>query len=170
MKTTGMIRRIDNLGRIVIPKEIRRVLKLKENEQMEIKVENDYIILHRYSELSQENSYLQTLLDTIYRVYDFAILITNLNSFCFTSYNYSHLKGKEISSFLGVLISERREISDSNSLYLTSKDILNNCYYYIKPIIKNGDILGLSIFLSKSNISDYKLLEFVLAYLDKYLD
>ena len=44
-----MVRRVDSLGRIVIPKEIRKVLKIKENEQVEINVSGDEIILNRYS-------------------------------------------------------------------------------------------------------------------------
>ena len=48
MKTTGIIRRIDELGRIVIPKEIRRSLRIKEGENIEILIDNDNIILKKY--------------------------------------------------------------------------------------------------------------------------
>ena len=49
MKSTGIIRRIDELGRIVIPKEIRKNLRIKEGENLEIYIENDNIILKKYS-------------------------------------------------------------------------------------------------------------------------
>ena len=49
MKTTGIIRRIDDLGRIVIPKELRRSLRIKTGESLEIFVENEDIILKKYS-------------------------------------------------------------------------------------------------------------------------
>ena len=48
-----MVRRVDGLGRIVIPKEIRKVLKIKENEQVEINVQDDCIVLNRYSDLNE---------------------------------------------------------------------------------------------------------------------
>ena len=48
MKSTGIIRRIDELGRIVIPKEIRKNLRIKEGENLEIYIENDNIILKKY--------------------------------------------------------------------------------------------------------------------------
>lgn len=48
MKTTGIIRRIDELGRIVIPKEIRKNLRIKNGESLEIYLENDSIILKKY--------------------------------------------------------------------------------------------------------------------------
>ena len=61
MKTTGMVRRVDSLGRIVIPKEIRKVLKIKENEQVEINVSGDEIILNRYSELDDKDIFLKRM-------------------------------------------------------------------------------------------------------------
>ena len=48
---SGIVRRVDSLGRVVIPKEIRKVLKIKENEQLEIKVDDDKIILSKYSDI-----------------------------------------------------------------------------------------------------------------------
>ena len=51
MKSTGVVRRIDDLGRIVIPKEIRRNLKIRDGENMEIFIDLDSIILKKYSKL-----------------------------------------------------------------------------------------------------------------------
>ena len=51
MKSTGMIRKIDELGRIVIPKEIRNNLKIKDNEAVEIYVEEDKMILQKYNQM-----------------------------------------------------------------------------------------------------------------------
>ena len=49
MKATGVVRRIDDLGRIVIPKEIRKTLRIKDGESVEIFLENDNIVLKKYS-------------------------------------------------------------------------------------------------------------------------
>ena len=49
MKATGMVRRVDDLGRVVIPKEIRRSMGIKEGEPLEIYLENDAVIFRRYS-------------------------------------------------------------------------------------------------------------------------
>ena len=48
MKATGIIRRVDDLGRVVIPKEIRRTLRIKEGDPMELYVDEEGIVLHRY--------------------------------------------------------------------------------------------------------------------------
>ena len=50
MKTTGIIRRIDDLGRIVIPKELRKTLRIKNGESLEIFVDGEDIILKKYSQ------------------------------------------------------------------------------------------------------------------------
>lgn len=171
MKATGMVRRVDSLGRIVIPKEIRKVLKIKENEQVEINVSNDEIILNRYSDISDDDLNLQRLIDSINDIYNIDILLTNLNYFTITTKNYLYLKGKEISSYLTNVLNTRNEIKDNNNLLLNidEKEIKDN--FYIKTIIINGDTLGLLIFIGKDiNKIDDKLYELTLNYLEKYLE
>ena len=73
MKSTGVVRRIDDLGRIVIPKEIRRTLRIREGESLEIYTEGEMVLLKKYSpmedlgEISHElvNSVSQSLPDNI---------------------------------------------------------------------------------------------------------
>ena len=63
MKATGIVRRIDDLGRIVIPKEIRRTLKIREGDPLEIFLENNCVCFQRYSALgSLTNETLQIAL------------------------------------------------------------------------------------------------------------
>ena len=49
MRATGIVRRVDDLGRVVIPKEIRRSMGIKEGEPLEIYLEDDAVIFRRYS-------------------------------------------------------------------------------------------------------------------------
>ena len=53
MKATGIIRRIDDLGRVVIPKEIRRTLKIREGDPLEIYIEKDCVCFKKYSALGE---------------------------------------------------------------------------------------------------------------------
>ena len=67
MKATGVIRRIDELGRIVIPKEIRKNLRIKEGESLEIYVDNeDRIILKKYSLMKNMEEFVVLLADSLY--------------------------------------------------------------------------------------------------------
>ena len=56
MKSTGVVRRVDKLGRIVIPKEIRRNLKIREEDNLEIFIDSESIILKKYSLFSRFNT------------------------------------------------------------------------------------------------------------------
>ena len=52
MKATGIVRRIDELGRVVIPKEIRRTLRIKEGDPLEIFTDRDELMLKKYSPIA----------------------------------------------------------------------------------------------------------------------
>mgnify|MGYP002520269703 FL=1 len=59
MKETGMLRRIDELGRIVVPKEVRRTMRIKEGESLEIFIEDtDKIVLKKYSPVENANDFV----------------------------------------------------------------------------------------------------------------
>lgn len=173
MKTTGMVRRVDSLGRIVIPKEIRKVLKIKENEQVEINVSGDEIILNRYSELDEYNESLKNLFEVISAIYNVNILLTDLNNFKLATKSFLFLEGKEISPYLAYILEERKEVLEKNKINISLNSDINNIEssYLIKPLIINGDILGLVIFLN-DNIEqiDNKLIALVNMYLEKYLE
>lgn len=89
MKETGIVRRIDDLGRIVIPKEIRRSLKIREGDPLEIFLENDYICFKRYSalgSLSEETLRVaQTMAQRTFKhqiaIYDSRCKISGPNSY-----------------------------------------------------------------------------------------
>lgn len=66
MKTIGMVRRIDELGRIVIPKEIRKQLMIKEGESVSFALDEDRIILTKFSILNKLSPTIQVLLDGLY--------------------------------------------------------------------------------------------------------
>lgn len=169
-----MVRRVDGLGRIVIPKEIRKVLKIKENEQVEINVHDDKIVLNRYSELDEYDISLEKLIEAIKDIYDKDILITNLNSFVLTSNSYKNLIGLEISPYLNDILETRKDIFENSVCFLSLNETIDDIEtsYLIKTIIKNGDTIGLLVFLSDKTIenSDLKVFELVNSFLDKYLE
>ena len=71
MKATGIIRRIDDLGRVVIPKEIRKNLRIKEGDNLEIFVENEEIIFKKFSMMNKINDLANELTDSIYTYYGY---------------------------------------------------------------------------------------------------
>ena len=77
MKSTGVIRRIDELGRIVLPKEIRRNLGIREGENLEIFVEADRMILKKYSKIKDYEEMIKSVGNLIIQVYDNQLIVTD---------------------------------------------------------------------------------------------
>ena len=70
MKTTGIIRRIDDLGRVVIPKDIRRTLHLREGDPLAIYIDNDSVIFKRYDPSSDWSRTLNEFKEDVYNYFD----------------------------------------------------------------------------------------------------
>ena len=72
MKATGIVRRIDDLGRVVIPKEIRRTMRIREGEPLEIFVDRDgEVILKKYSPIGQLSEFAGEYVDSLHEVTDY---------------------------------------------------------------------------------------------------
>ena len=78
MNTTGIVRRIDDLGRIVIPKEIRKTLRIKDGDPLEINISNENIILKKYSTLEDIRDVFKIFIDNINSYYGISMLFFNV--------------------------------------------------------------------------------------------
>lgn len=94
MKTTGITRRIDSLGRIVIPKEIRNNLRIKTGELLEIQLSDEIILLKKHSLVKKNIEFLKPYIDILSEKLKTDISITNLDEVIYSS-NKS-LIGKKI--------------------------------------------------------------------------
>ena len=172
--TSGIVRRIDNLGRVVIPKEIRKTLKIKENEQVEINVLDDSIVLNKYSDIHEYDKSINNLIDIIKSVYDRDIIITNLDKIVLTTKDYKDYINLELSPYLANIVDNRKDISELIPINLNLNSNMSDIKvsYSIKSIIVNGDMIGLLILLSNTNLenSDLKLLQLMSLYLENYLE
>lgn len=156
MKSTGVIRRIDDLGRIVIPKEIRRNLKIRDGENMEIFVDLDSIILKKFSKLEDVHTLADKLGNIINNLTNYNILITDRDHII-SSYGkeFSDLKNELLSNELIELIDSRTILNEKNrvNIELTSK-IKKEGYYYIVPIISSADSIGLIIIYNEEPLKE----------------
>lgn len=82
MKATGIVRRIDDLGRVVIPKEIRRTLRIREGDPLEIFVDRDgEVILKKYSPISELGDFAKEYADALFDSLGHAILICDRDTY-----------------------------------------------------------------------------------------
>ena len=154
MKSTGITRRIDDLGRIVIPKEIRRNLKIKENEVLEIFIENENIILKKFSSLDDMNNVFERFISVLEDITLNSVLITNREKIIGASKNkeYDYLNKDNSDMILKTIESKENFLSKGKINLINDKEIDTN--YYIKPIINNGDTLGSVIIFGSKNIEE----------------
>ncbi|MBQ9023654.1 MAG: AbrB/MazE/SpoVT family DNA-binding domain-containing protein [Bacilli bacterium] len=172
MKSTGITRRIDDLGRIVIPKEIRKNLKIKENEILEVFVENENIILKKFSSFDDMDKTFTRFIEVLENITFNSVLITNRDKILNTSINkkYDYLN-KEIGRDIINCISNKEDLLNKGLVELiVNKQIDTNCY--IKPIINNGDTLGSIVIFGNKNIEEKDILavEIISKLIINYID
>lgn len=160
MKTTGVVRRIDDLGRIVIPKEMRRTLRIHDGESLEIFVEDEMIALKKYSSMSDLSDISDNLVNTINQVISKEVLITDRDKVISISGNLkSKYLGKNISKFLEQKLNNREMVIEKNIEEVEFIDgQKEKCSYTLSPILMNGDIVGtVVIFSLNENITDIEV-------------
>ena len=151
MKATGVVRRIDDLGRIVIPKEIRRNLRIRDGESLEIFVDGSNIILKKFSIMRNIDEYAINMADAIHSLTKKSVVITDTDSVIACSCNLNDLFNKSISDNLSFCIKRRESILEryDKNLSLTI-DYSVNCRYAMNAIVANGDSVGLVIIFGDS--------------------
>ena len=150
MKTTGVIRRIDDLGRIVIPKEIRKNMRIKNGDSLEIIVDDDSVILKKYSPIESVEDAALKYVETFNQVIKHNIVVTDRDKVIAVSgplkKKYS---GKEISDFT-IRSIERRDsfVERQKKSFSFVKDIEEFGYYSFSSVVNNGDAIGSVIIIS----------------------
>lgn len=176
MKATGVVRRIDELGRIVIPKEIRKNLKIRDGESIEIFTDNsNQIILKKYSLSEDYELLIKNYLESLYTTLKMDILVTDRDKFITgIGDTKKEVEKKEISNFLLDLIDKREtthEFNSSNLKLLNQYEI--DASYIIQPIISSGECIGLLILLSqKEDLSEkeQQIIQVAANFLGKYIE
>lgn len=176
MKATGVIRRIDELGRIVIPKEIRKNLRIKEGESLEIYVDNeDKIILKKYSLMKNMEEFVVLLADSLYSLIHKNILITDGDTVLASSGPLKkEYDGKVISETLDRSLKMRENVVETHKKEISFiEEKKEECTYTIQSIIVGGDAYGLVIAFSNEEPiteTDGKMITMATTFLSKYLE
>mgnify|MGYP002578122851 FL=1 len=160
MKQTGVTRKIDELGRIVIPKEIRKNLGIRDGEALEIFTSEDSIILKKYFEVRKYEDLSSKLCELIKNIYNVDLVITDREK-VITSSNKDIVENTKLNNKFLELI-DNREMFISKELSTINLGIDISGYFTMIPIIASSDSLGLVIIIS-DNANDYSSLGKLLA-------
>lgn len=154
MKATGIVRRIDDLGRIVIPKEIRRTLHIRESDPLEIFTDREgQVILKKYSPIGEMTTFAKQYAESLAQVSGHAALIGDRDQFVAVSGGYKQLLGKSVSRQLEERINNRETViaakGDRGFITISEEDGEEYQHQAIAPIICEGDIIGSVLLLEK---------------------
>lgn len=169
MKATGIVRRIDDLGRVVIPKEIRRTLRLREGTPLEIFTDREgEIILKKYSPMVELTAFATQYADAMSQTTGMMVCITDRDQVIAVSGgSKKDLLQKTISKQLEHIIGERATViaskEDKNFITLTAEEIEGITAQVIAPIICEGDAIGSVAILGRESKTKFGDMEMKLA-------
>lgn len=161
MKATGIVRRIDDLGRVVIPKEIRRTLRIREGDPLEIYVDREgEVILKKYSPVGELGDFAKEYADSLYEAIGQIILIADRdNIVAVAGASKKEFLNKPLGPAIEKVMEERKTMLISNpGEGKSGKDCVTVCEEgetckftaeVIAPIIVEGDAIGAVVICSK---------------------
>ena len=168
MKATGIVRRIDDLGRVVIPKEIRRTMRIREGDPLEIYTEKDgEVIFKKYSPMSELSDFASQICESLNKTTDCITAVCDRDSII-------ALAGATRREFMDKRISQELEnIMDARKIYRLEQGSENipvidhdekHCITVAAPILSEGDILGCVIFIALRGAAPATEIELKLAH------
>ena len=154
MKATGIVRRIDELGRVVIPKELRRTLRIKDGDPLEIFTDRDELMLKKYSPIATLEKFSEGTTKSLNDLSGCLAVICDTDEILYASGDgRKEFAKKQISRQLEHVMKERRSYvanlaEGGDIIPLTENSSLNVTAQIIVPIVAGGDCLGAVSLLS----------------------
>ena len=178
MKATGIVRRIDDLGRVVIPKEIRRVLRIREGDPLEIFTEKDgEVIFKKYSPMGELSDFAAQICESLHKTTGAAAAICDRDSIIAAAGGCKReLMEKRISAQLEQIMENRSVYGAEGRATMPvaeGEDAL--CTAVAAPILSAGDVLGCVLFVAPRNaepfgVTEQKLAQTVAGFLGRQME
>ena len=183
MKATGIVRRIDELGRVVIPKEIRRTLRIREGDPLEIYTDKDgEVILKKYSPIGELEDFAKEYADSLYQAIGHICIITDKeNIIAVSGAPRGIYLNKPLHASFENFIEERKShlanMKDGDNILPVIEAEADTSEYaaeVIVPVNNGGDIIGAVVILSKDDnvkmgITELKLAETAAGFVGRQL-
>ncbi|MEE0674295.1 MAG: stage V sporulation T C-terminal domain-containing protein [Ruminococcus sp.] len=179
MKATGIVRRIDDLGRVVIPKEIRRTLRIREGDPLEIYTATDgEVIFKKYSPVGELSAFAGQYADVIARISSMPTLICdNDHVIAAAGISKREFLERRVSTILESYMENRKSYAATEQSLADVQPIegVENNAAVIYPIISSGDVMGAVVMLSCENVRlpssvEIKLAQSAAAFLGKQME
>ncbi len=175
MKATGIVRRIDDLGRVVIPKEIRRTMRIREGDPLEIYTEKDgEVIFKKYSPIGELGDFAANYVETLAKASGHGACITDRdNVIAVSGIPKKELMEKRISHELDTVMNEKMSVTHGKRISVADG---NDKYSagVVVPIVSEGDTIGSVLFIMNDDEQpsevESKLAESAAGFLGKHME
>lgn len=167
MKATGIVRRIDDLGRVVIPKEIRRTLRIREGDPLEIFVDRDgEVILKKYSPIGELGDFAKEYAESLYESTNHITMISDRDTIiAIAGASKKDYLEKQIGSLVESCMENRKASIESGPMQSELIKDLTETYSssVIAPIVAGGDPIGAVMLVSKDETVKMGMMEMKMA-------
>lgn len=179
MKATGIVRRIDDLGRVVIPKEIRRTMRIREGDPLEIFTDKDgEVIFKKYSPIGELSDFAAQICESLHKSTDAIAAVCDRDTVIAVAGGAKReLLEKRISPELEQIMESRRVFrQEAGGTAPPVTDGENGlCLAVAAPVVSEGDIMGCVLFVTPKTAPpvgdvEYKLAQTVAAFLGKQME
>ena len=179
MKATGIVRRIDDLGRVVIPKEIRRTMRIREGDPLEIYTEKDgEVIFKKYSPMGELSDFAEQICESMYKTAECPAAVCDRDSvIAAAGSGRKEILDRHISESLAAVMEGRRAFrSEPGRQPVPVTDQENTPRAAVaSPILSEGDVLGCVLFLDRGDGArpgdvELKLADTVSRFLGKQME
>lgn len=178
MKATGIVRRIDDLGRVVIPKEIRRTLRIREGDPLEIFTEKDgQVIFKKYSPMGELALFAQSVCESLNRNTGCIAAISDRDSIIAVSgISKRELMDKPNGSELDHIMQQRKTYRYTGGAKLFPTESASHCFLGVaSPVLSEGDLMGCVMILLDEGTkpvgeTEQKLCETIAGFLGRQME
>jgi len=179
MKATGIVRRIDDLGRVVIPKEIRRTMRIREGDPLEIYTDKDgEVIFKKYSPMGELSSFASQLCETLNKTTGYPVAICDSDTIISVAgMPKRDLMEKRITEELEHIMESRQiyQYKAGDHKVLAADGIEKYTAAIVAPIISEGDISGCVLFIGMEGMNptgetEHKLAQTIAGFLSRQME
>ena len=178
MKATGIVRRIDDLGRVVIPKEIRRTMRIREGDPLEIYTDNDgEVIFKKYSPIGELSSFASQYAEVLGKIGGYPVVVCDRDHvISVAGIPKKELLERRVSPALEELMEQRRNYAvGTDGKKMQPVEGVDRFALVQAPIIAAGDVCGSLMFIAGDNPepasdTDIKLIQVGAAFLGRQME
>lgn len=165
MKATGIVRRIDDLGRVVIPKEIRRTLRIREGDPLEIFTDREgEVVLKKYSPIGEIGSFAGVYAECLAQTAECLVCITDTDQIIAAAgtgkkeFQEQYIT-KQLGEFLVKRMTKAARSSEKEFVRITMQQSDTFVSQVISPVLCEGDVIGAVVLMTKDEDRDFGEME-----------